>query len=86
MKIGKNTGTRQNATLATKASSKTCVEIQWMFMILIQGNTAAKVTEDVTIKQQKINMCRTKGENQKMKLMNGWQTPRKHACSAQNRC
>ena len=67
MKIGKNTGTRQKATFAIKASSKTCIAIQWPFIILIQGNTAAKATEDATIGQQKIKMCHKIGENQMMK-------------------
>ena len=86
MKIGKNTGTRQTATFAIKASSKTCIAIQWLFMILIQGNTTAKATEDATVRQQKINMCRKIGENQKMKLIYGSQTTRKHVCSARIRC
>ena len=36
-------------------------------MIMIQENTAAKATEDAIIRQQKIDMCRKIGENQKMK-------------------
>ena len=39
----------------------------WWYTILIQENTADKVTEDATTMRQKINMCRTIGENQKMK-------------------
>ena len=53
---------------------------------MIQGNTAAKATEDATIRQQKLNMLRNKGENQKMKLIDGSQTTRKHPCSARIRC
>ena len=53
MKIGKNTGTRQNATFATKAFQKASIVIQWQFMIMIQENTAAKAKEDATIRQQK---------------------------------
>ena len=68
MKIGKNTGTRQNATFATKASSKTCIAIQWLFMILIQGNTAARVTEDATIKQQKKKYVRYERRKPKDKI------------------
>ena len=67
MKFGKNTGTRQNATFATKVLSKTCIVIQWLFMILIQENTVAKVIGDATIRWQKINMLRMTLENQKMK-------------------
>ena len=34
-------------------------------MILIQGNTAVKATEDATIRRQKIDAYRTTGENPK---------------------
>ena len=71
METGKNTETRQNATFATKASTRTSIDIRWKFMILVEGNTAAEATEDVTTKQQKINMCRTNGDNQMMKSING---------------
>ena len=66
--------------------TKICISTQWPFMILIQENTAAKVIEDATIRRQKINMRRKTLENRKMKSINGSQTLRKHACSAQIRC
>ena len=52
MKTGKNTGTRQNAISATKVCTKTSISTRWRFLILIQENTAAKATEDATIRRQ----------------------------------
>ena len=86
MKTGKNTGIQVNATSATKACIKTSISTRWRFMILIQENTAAKATEDATTRQQTTDTHHEKLENQKMKLTNGSQTPRKHACSAHIRC
>ena len=67
----KNTGMQANATFATNACTKTSISTRWRFLILIQENTAAKATEDATIRRQKIDMRHVKSENQKMQSING---------------